>query len=174
MDEWKDIPGYKGRYQINRKGDVRSLVSPRGPRKIPKLKNYTLNCRHTWTVKLTDDTGRQAQRSVASLMAEVWLGGVPKGMVAVHLNGDTADHRLENIGIRYRNVTNRRAVVKLDRDGRQVAWYPSTVVAAQENYVSASTVQFYCQGRNKGLFEGEYIFRYDSPKCKTGRKHKDD
>lgn len=37
MEKWVDIAGYKGLYQISSCGNVRSFVSARGKRKIPKL-----------------------------------------------------------------------------------------------------------------------------------------
>ena len=173
MDEWKDIPGFEGRYQINKWGDVISLRAARGARKEPVRMKPILNCRSTWVVRLKDGSGKDHRRSIASLMADTWLGGVPEGMIAVHLNGKTDDHRVVNIGIRHRNEQDRRAVVKLDAAGRKIAWYPSTTIAAEANFITASAIQWYCKGRNKGLFEGKYTFRYDSPQCKTGRKPND-
>ena len=93
--DWRDIPGYEGRYQISRMGEVRSLWNRYGARPKPKMLKPYNHCTkqsgsqtHQYFVNLTDATGKAANKRVAVLMRDTWMGGPRKGMVVYHKNGD--------------------------------------------------------------------------------------
>ena len=92
MSEWRDIPGYDGMYQVSRDGMIRSWRKPLAwevradkPRMMSAYvrggKRYGTN--HTgrrYCVNLVKD-GKRIERTISGIMAEVWLGGRPKGLV---------------------------------------------------------------------------------------------
>jgi hypothetical protein len=163
--EWRDIPGYDGIYQINRDGDVRTWRWRKDHRmKTPRLLQPYM--RHGGAVsrkrvvKLTDHAGNAKECSVLQIMAHVWLGGVPAGKVPYHKNGDLADHCVNNIGFMTRQELGRKTgasgkripVNKLDPAGEIVAVYPSARTAAKANHMSYQAVLDRCNGKVKNPF----------------------
>ncbi|MBQ9733945.1 MAG: HNH endonuclease [Clostridia bacterium] len=164
---WRDIPGYEGRYQISRMGEVRSLRSKHGLREKPKmLRAYTHNrkqhgsMKHQYYVKITDAQGKARDKQVHILMRDTWMGGPRKGMVVYHKNGDLKDNCLNNLdfitrrelGKKTGRTSKRRPVVKVNPAGEIVACYPSARQAAKENYLSYQTVMDRCNGKIKKPF----------------------
>ena len=165
--DWRDIPGYEGRYQINRLGEVRSLICARGPRKKPKLlKPFTKKfckpgARTRWYfVKLTDAQGKAKDRRVHILMRDAWMDGPREGFVVYHRNGQAKDNYLHNLayitpqelGEKTGSSGGRRPVVKVTPGGEVVACYPSARQAAEANYLSYQAVMDRCNGKVKKPF----------------------
>lgn len=71
--EWHDIPGYNGRYQINRDGDVRAVAHWREPRVLKCRPNHTR--KGAVTVQLLRPSGKVRHEKVVSLMVNTFLGG---------------------------------------------------------------------------------------------------
>lgn len=103
-EEWKDVPGYEGRYQVSNRGRVRSrprwvrtvggdgiptqrlcpgkVLSPRGPRPFVEL----------WIGNTS------VKERVCRLVLLAFVGPCPKGMEACHFpDHDTRNNRLENL-----------------------------------------------------------------------------
>jgi hypothetical protein len=179
MSEWRDIPGYDGMYQVSRDGMVRSWRKPfagnvraEKPRMMAAYvrggKRYSN--KHTgrkYCVNLIRD-GKRTERTVASIMAEVWLGGRPKGLVAYHKNGDVGDNSVENIvfvtpeklgRISGRNSA-RKPVAMVDENGEVLEVYPSATAAANANYMDIKSVTNRCKGKIKN--QGDYRFVFDT------------
>ena len=104
MEIWKDIPGYKGRYQVSNEGRVKSLCYYGFPGKIGILKS-------------TDGINGYPKVSlkgkfymVHQLVAMSFLGHKPNrhNEVVDHINNNPKDNRLENLQI----ITQRENVVK--------------------------------------------------------------
>lgn len=165
--EWRDIPGYEGRYQINRLGEVRSLCCAQGLRKKPMIiKPYTKNynkpgARTRWYfVKLTDEHGKARDKQVHLLMRDTWMGGPRPGMVVYHRNGEAKDNYLHNLafitpqelGQKTGSTGGRRPVVKVTPEGEIVACYTSARDAAKANYLSYQSVMDRCNGKIKKPF----------------------
>lgn len=102
-ESWKDVGGFKGRYEISNLGRVRCLDSHRfmeailsgesPPKKIRRqhvASNGYLTVSFTWERKVKTF-------HVHSLVCKTFLGPRPKNFHAGHRNGDQKDNRLENL-----------------------------------------------------------------------------
>ena len=166
-NEWRDVPGGQGFYQINREGQVRSWRCSRGNRfsKKPRLLSSFVRKKgrrgQARFVKITDAQGKSKDVKVLSIMVDVWLGGQRDGMVPYHKNGDLDDNSINNIGFISREqlgkktgaMSRRRTVAKVDRFGNVIAFYPSARSAAKANHMSYQTVNDRCNGKVKNPFE---------------------
>ncbi|WJY27425.1 HNH endonuclease [Sporosarcina trichiuri] len=114
LEEWKDIPGHEGKYQVSNLGRVRSLDRyVRGETKngtefkrLARGKILTpgvfTKCGH-----LSLPLGRRTHgRPVHQLVLLAFEGPCPEGMEVRHLNGDPQDNRLANLeyGTRTENI----------------------------------------------------------------------
>lgn len=88
-EQWKDIPGYEGRYKCSDMGNVQSLISLR-PMSLTKDTNGYI------TVGLSKDS-KCKKRWVHQLVLMTFIGPRPPQMEAAHLNGKRDDNRLENL-----------------------------------------------------------------------------
>jgi uncharacterized protein YerC len=103
---WKDIAGYEGIYQVSNMGRVRSLPHTRielKGRKKGKQNHYSLRIlrpnmgnRGYYAVVLNKD-GKRARWEVHRLVARTFLGPLPDNYHTHHVNGNSADNRLENL-----------------------------------------------------------------------------
>ena len=115
MEEWKDIPGYEGRYQASSMGRIRNIgyeVKGRNPytgrefiRKVPSriLKPGRFCKSGHVSVVLGKGTSGQP---VHQLVMKAFVGEPPDGMEVLHKNGNPTDNRLENLdyGSRTENI----------------------------------------------------------------------
>lgn len=91
-DEWRDIPGFEGRYQVSSNGAVRSVI-----RKEPLIMKAKLSAKGYPTVGLYD-RGRQRSWHVHRLVAlafhpDSWFTGA----VVRHLDGNPANNAVANL-----------------------------------------------------------------------------
>ena len=124
MENWKDIPGYEGRYQVSDQGRVRSFcLDTRGR----FLKPGRMPSGH-----LSVALGRRNSQCVHRLVLLAFVGPPPKKSECRHLNGVPSDNRLENLkwGTRSENIgddfvhgvrTIEKCSVWLDK-GRATRW----------------------------------------------------
>lgn len=98
MEEWKDIPGYEGKYKVSSFGSVFSLkrkcnynrTRNGGPVAKSKDKDgYELVC--LWS------NSKQSTLKVHALVLLAFVGDRPHNLVVDHINEDKADNRLSNL-----------------------------------------------------------------------------
>ena len=115
MEEWKDIPGYEGKYQASTLGRIRSL-----DRTVNSRNHYTKRLfmrrirgvvlrpgRYCKSGHVSVMLGRNtAGKPVHQLVMRTFAGETPKGMEIRHKNGNPQDNRLENLhfGTRTENI----------------------------------------------------------------------
>ena len=175
VTEWKDIPGYDGKYQISVDGEVRHIW-PSG--KVTMLHPFRYGAQGGSRRKSRSGTayvnlcknGTARAHKVAHLLAETFLGGIPAGMVAFHKDGIASNDYLRNIGFTTRRElgvlvggeSRRRCVLKINRDGEVVEIFRSAREAARHDHMSYQTVIDRCHGKVKNPFAlNGYNYQYD-------------
>jgi len=138
MENWKDIPGYEGRYQVSDQGRVRSLdalILCSGPVKgayYSSKKGRVLRPGRMPLGHLSVALGKGNSQCVHKLVLISFTGAAPEGYECLHRNGAPDDNRLDNLhwGTRSENmkdayahgardrVKNRAALAK----GRATRW----------------------------------------------------
>ena len=94
---WKDIPGYEGKYQASRVGEIRHIY-PSGHVRIlkPYIKKEQRSRRRLFVHLVKDGIVKEYQ--VFRLVAAAFAKSAPPGMVLYHINGEVTDNRVDNIG----------------------------------------------------------------------------
>jgi len=115
MENWKDIPGYEGRYQASTEGRIKSLL-----RKVPGKNPYTgrpflrsvperilrpgrfCKAGHLSVVLEHGGVGQQ----VHQLVMRTFVGEPPKDCEVLHCDGDPTNNALDNLryGTRTENI----------------------------------------------------------------------
>lgn len=88
-EEWRDIPGYEGLYQVSNIGNVKRLKSGEIAKQQPNEKGYL-------RISLYRDRKYQLAR-IHRLVLLTFIGAPSAGMVVNHKNGVKSDNRLENL-----------------------------------------------------------------------------
>jgi len=91
-EQWKDIKGYKGHYQISNKGRVKSLKF-----KKHRILKQTLGCRGRMQVHLYLNRSKGFTQKVHRLVLSAFIGPCPKGCEGSHLNGKSNDNNVSNL-----------------------------------------------------------------------------
>lgn len=105
-EEWRDVVGFEGLYQVSNLGRVKSFVRYKDGRLLKPGKAS----HQYYTVAL----GRNNSRTIHSLVAEAFLGPKPDSMEILHIDGSRDNNKVSNIryGTRSDNI---RDAVKLGR-----------------------------------------------------------
>jgi len=166
-DIWTPLSKFIGRYEINYHGNIRRLYK-NGKKKIMVQE---VNDDGVKIIRLTDASGRRKEYRVHSLMAETFLPPKPHPkMVLYHKNTVKADNVVGNIdwisrsklGKKTGGDSKRKPVVKKDKDGESISFYPSARDAARNNFMSYQTVIDRCNGKCKSLFAPDgYRYEWD-------------
>ena len=152
-EEWYDIPGYEGKYQINFYGRIRRILKHN---KFKLLSGYIKSSNGRLAVKLNGK-----EKTVMSLMKDTFIGEIPKGYVLYHKNGILTDPILSNIGIATRSELGKItgtwnecsfAIVKINSDGEIVDFYKSAREAGRKNYMAYQTILDRVNGKVKSLY----------------------
>jgi hypothetical protein len=92
QEEWRDVVGFEGRYEVSNWGRVRSLAyrSTLGPQILQPSCNYA-----GYQVLTLGKARRQFRLHV--LVLEAFVGLRPEGMQACHRDNDKSNNRLSNL-----------------------------------------------------------------------------
>ena len=159
LETWKDIPGYNGKYQADREGNIRR-VFPSGKTRTMTPYHKKMSGSQRLVVKLTKD-GKSKEVILLQIIAKTFLGPAPKGCVPYHKNGCQSDNYVQNIAyIDKRKLgkltgasSRRQPVAKIDQNGEIIDIYSSAREAARQNYMSYQTIIDRCNGKCKSAFE---------------------
>ena len=158
-ESYRNIPGYKGKYQVDKEANVRRMYPSGKTRAMTPFRKKTSH-RKQFVVKLTDDNGKSKEVSILQIMANTFLGPAPDGCVPHHKNGCQGDNYIQNIeyisrkelGKKTGASSKRQPVAKMDSHGEIVEVYSSAREAAKKNYMSYQTVIDRCNGKCKSAF----------------------
>lgn len=152
-EQWRDVPGYDGRYQASTEGNMRRRL-PNG-RMVPVRVYDNRGYRKIYhTVKLTRPDGCRQERPLLRVIAETWYPDQIQGRRVVHLNGLHSDNSATNVMLmtkealmrRIGGKTNRKAVIHYRR-GKIVEVYPSIVAACNATGYCTHTIVKRCSGK---------------------------
>lgn len=148
-EEWKWIRGYEGRYSISNMGRLKSHLEDKDG-KIRSLKNQ-----YGWyhTVNLTDQYGVRKTKRIHVLVAEQFVGEIPKGYHVHHKDGNRQNNVVSNLeiihpikhyqetlktspqivdGMKHYNQYERPKQIEMyDKEGNYLASFPNSYIAAQ-------------------------------------------
>lgn len=100
-EEWKEIQGYAGRYEVSNLGRVRGLVSSNNGRTLKNHQPHILSagdnkgyCR----VILLDDTGKRRNYCVHRLVASAFIGDCTN-LEINHIDGNKKNNIFSNLEI---------------------------------------------------------------------------
>ena len=113
IQEWRDIPGWEGYYQVADDGRIRSVdrvtKRPQGdlPIKGRAIRPAKNKAGHLWFNVCRE--GRRKKMYVHRAVATAFIGPVPDGMEVRHLDGDPENNRVDNLtyGTRSENMWDR-------------------------------------------------------------------
>lgn len=145
-EEWRDLPGYNGFYQVSNLGRLRSFRDKhhKGARLETPVALNPSRSKYGFYVVIKWE-GKQRTLPVGKAVALTFLGNIPKGCVAYHRDGNPENNRIHNIAIGKRSEVsrkvmrekvagrNRKPVLKINRELEIVEAYPSTCKAARAN-----------------------------------------
>lgn len=102
LEEWRDVVGYKGYYQISNFGNVKSFYYDSN---LGKRLKFLQNNRGYSCVNLYLN-GISKKLVIHKLVLEAFVGPCPRGMECRHLNGNPQDNQLINLkwGTKSENV----------------------------------------------------------------------
>lgn len=164
MENWKDIIGFEGLYQVSDLGRVKSFYN--GKERILKGRD---NSRGYPMVILYNDKSKQV--SVHRLVAEAFVPN-PNNLPQVnHINEDKHDNRADNLewcdgkyncnyGTRNERGASAKSkqVYQYTKDGSLVSSYPSTNEAERQTGCASTKICACCNGKRKSAYG--YIWSY--------------
>lgn len=121
-EEWRNVPGYEGMYQISSFGRVKSLART-FPAKRKGVQTEVRMPERILTPYLTAGypsvalcrAGKQRTTYIHQLVCEAWHGPRPEGHDVAHYDGDKANSRPHNL----RWATRHENILDKNRHGKQ-------------------------------------------------------
>ena len=172
MEQWKDIEGFEGYYQVSNIGRIRSL-----DREVRHSKNGTLTLKGKVLKGVMDKDGyllvhlskegKKKMFKVHRLVYSAFNGEIPSRMQVNHIDEDKMNNKLENLNlmtckenINFGTRTERAAktntnnplrskpVIALNADSKIVFEFPSTKEAGRQGF-DQSHLSKCCRGEQK-------------------------
>lgn len=191
-EEWRDIEGYEGRYQVSNLGRVKAL-----PRTVSghnqhgewtrtepeQIMTQKLQNTDRLQVSLRDAEGKRKTFYVHRLVAEAFIPNPDNLPTVNHINEDHHDNRAENLEWMTKAENNlygthcercgkalRMSVEMLTEDGEHVAYFDSMSEAAEKSGCPLSSIHRCCYGRQETTNGFRFKFTTDFRKLKRDRK----
>lgn len=172
-EEWRDIRGYEGHYQVSNYGRVRSFITCNAHPNAPRI--LAQNVRQRGYVYC--HVGER-HRSVHRLVAEAFIPN-PDGLPQVnHIDGNKRNNRADNLewvssqentihavktGLkRMSDLTEatKKSVAMLNADGLVIRVFESAHEAARETGIHQSQISSCCNKRPHCLSAGGFVWRF--------------
>lgn len=175
-EEWKDIKGYEGLYQISNFGRIRSSVwtlthrNGKQYKREGRVLSYHLSHNGYLRVGLSIDK-KQKGYFVHRLVYEAFNGPIPEGFQVNHINEVKTDNRPENLNLmtpkensnwgtgKWRGGKKRKKpITQCLLDGTEVFTYFSAKDAEADTNIPNSNIIHCCQGKRTKA--GGYKWKY--------------
>ena len=177
MEEWKDIEGYEGLYQVSNLGRVKSV-----DRTLTTKSRWGVVCHKYQKGKilqpstnnsgyLTIALGRNKQYLIHRLVYQAFVGLIPANMEINHINEDKTDNRLENLNLmthksnRNWGTCNQRSgkkhkkpIIQSTKEGEEVFCWFSLKDASKELSIDIPNLWKALNGRYQTV--GGYRWKY--------------
>ena len=182
-EEWRDIQGFKGLYQISNLGRVRScdryLKASYGSRQFKRGQIIKETMMHNgYLIVDLHRNGSSVRRFVHRLVAEAFINN-PKCLPEInHIDEDKTNNRADNLewcthlyNLNYGHVKDKISkahidgnygsipIVQLDKDGNIIAHFRNASDAEKVTGISASSIRKVCLQRPRFKSAGGYIWR---------------
>ena len=179
FEEWRDIPGYFGLYQVSNFGRVKSLVGTHRESRERILKPYKTKYGYL-RVRLCKD-GKVKQFYVHRLVAEAFIPNPDNLPQVNHKNENKTDNKVENLewctakyNQNYGTCIKRRTekqkvdfinrsdqskpVAQFTKEGILIAQYPSRNEASRQTGYAYQHISSCCNGKTKSAYG--YIWKW--------------
>ena len=180
-EEWRDITGYEGLYQISNNGNVKSLgrwvnYKNKGKRwKEEKIMKPSVNEIGYLYVGLCKNR-KLKKFKVHRLVYEAFVGDIPNGMYVNHINEIKSDNRLENLnlmtpkencnyGTRNKRMSEKlsKPVLQINKDTNEIIKeFPSTNEVQRQLGYNKGNISQCCNGKPK--YNTAYGFKWQYKK----------
>ena len=173
---WTNIPGYDGKYQVDREGRVRRVYKS-GKTRLMTPYHKKMNGSQRMVVKLTKES-KSKEEILMQIVAKTFLGEAPNGCVAYHKNGCQSDNYVNNIvyisrqelGKKTGANSRKQSVVKIDKSGQIVDVYKSARECGRQNFMSYQTIIDRCNGKCKSAFAPDgYAYAWEDSEVSMRR-----
>lgn len=172
VEEWRDIPGYEGFYQVSNLGRVKSLdIMVNGGKslykKMGRMRKPVLNSQNGYLTVVLCKNGKHTTCYLHRLVARAFCPGYMPDMVVNHINEIKTDNRASNLewctksyNNLYANKPLRSAkpVYQAGLDGAYIARWASAREASQKLGVEFKNISACCLG--KRCSAGGYRWRF--------------
>lgn len=168
-EEWRDILGFEGLYQVSSYGNVKTIKKDGVEMSQQENRNGYM------TVHLRDK-GVERRAMVHRLVAEAFIPNPNELRDVNHKNGDKSDNRLENLewASHSDNMThsfrelgkNVRHIVQLDLDNNFIERWNSIAEASEATGICRTNIGECCRGNRKHAkgYKWKYEEDYEGPK----------
>ena len=173
-EEWRDIDGYDGIYQVSNLGNVRSVthfdcngrnrIAGRTLKPGTKANGYL-------QIRLSDKSGKSRNHYVHRLVMSAFVGKCPDCCEVNHIDENKANNNLDNLEyVTHKNNVNhgtnlyrqakkhRKIVEQFSKSGLYIKEYSSTVEAEKETGIWHNNISKVCKGKAKTA--GGFVWQY--------------
>lgn len=166
MEQWRDVVGYEGKYQVSNYGRVKSLERyQKNHSKLQKVEEKILSQSSNGNgyifVSLWKN-GNCKKFYIHRLVAETFIGDIPNGYTVNHLDFNTSNNCVDNLEIvtysennnysskagRYANRGGHK--VKITYNNGSIDIYDSIVDAANNTGICRDTIMKILSGKSSG------------------------
>lgn len=172
MEEWRDVPGYEGFYQISSLGRLRSLDRESGGKKYSgKIISSKRRSGYIVDILCKDGVRKTCRRH--RLVAEAFLPNPEEKPEVNHIDGNKINNCIDNLEwATHRENTEHAWVTGLTKappaqepmevvqmyEGNEIATYKSIEIAGRINQISPEDICKCCKAKRKNA--GRYTWKY--------------